>query len=371
MKLFFSTTLIFILSFSFGQVSNKISIGTVDSVYSKILKENREIWVYVPDNAKNNPKQKYPVVYLLDGNNYFHSFTGVVSHLSEVNGNAIIPDMIVIGIVNTNRGRDLTISYDSLSNYKPNGGAELFTSFIEKELIPYIEYHYSTAPYRMLVGHSLGGLFVTNTLLKHTSLFNSYLALDPSFDWDKKKLLLESKSIMANDKFENKSFFLGGSSLCIESNNEFEAILKSNAPPSLNWTSKYYNEDSHGSIPLIGSYDGLRFIFKFYKRPSFVNMTDSSANILATHYENLSKKMGFTIYPPEDLIIGLAWRCRVFDKKYDRAYSFLEIAEKYYPESAAVYSALGDLFFDMGETEKSKKYFEKAQELTTTEEKTK
>ncbi|MBK7183909.1 MAG: alpha/beta hydrolase [Bacteroidetes bacterium] len=371
MKLFLSTTLIFIISFSFGQVSNKISIGTVDSVYSQILKENREIWVYVPESAKNNPKQKYPVIYLLDGDNYFHSFTGEVSHLSEVNGNAIIPDMIVIGIVNTNRGRDLTTSYDSLSNYKPNGGAELFTSFIEKELIPYVESHYSTAPYRMLVGHSLGGLFVTNTLLKHTSLFNSYLALDPSFDWDKKKLLLESKSIMANDKFENKSFFLGGSSLCTESNNEFETVLKSNAPPSLNWTSKYYNEDSHGSVPLIGSYDGLRFIFKFYKRPSFVKMTDSSANILSTHYENLSKKMGFTIYPPEDLILGLAWRCRALDKKYDMAYSFLKLAEKYYPESADVYSALGDLFSDKGEAEKSKKYFEKAQQLTTTEEKAK
>ncbi len=34
----------------YGQVDNKSFIGTVDSVYSKILKENREIWVYLPDN---------------------------------------------------------------------------------------------------------------------------------------------------------------------------------------------------------------------------------------------------------------------------------------------------------------------------------
>src|SRR6476660_6087335 len=138
----------------------QISIGIKDSVYSKILNETRELWVYMPESAKSNPEHKFPVAFLLDGETYFHSFTGEVSHLSEVNGNAIIPDMIVVGIINRNRMFDLSPGHDSTFNIQPNGGGEKFTMFIEKELIPYMDKHYPTAPYRMLAGHSLGGIFV-------------------------------------------------------------------------------------------------------------------------------------------------------------------------------------------------------------------
>lgn len=186
-------------------LNNAITIGTVDSLKSKILNETREIWVYVPDNG--NPTQKYPVAYLLDGDWYFHSFTGIVSHLGEISGNSVIPDMIVVGIVNTDRIRDLTPTVDSSTN-ELTGGGEAFTSFIEKELMPYVETKYPVTPYRMLIGHSIGGLLVVNTFLKHTSLFNSYIALDPSLWWDSKKLLNESHSILKQDKFKGKSLFL-------------------------------------------------------------------------------------------------------------------------------------------------------------------
>lgn len=351
------------LSLCLGQ----ISLGTKDSIYSAILKENREIWIYLPEDAKTNPDHKYPVIYLLDGETYFHAFTGEVSHLSEVNGNAIIPDMIVVGIINTNRGRDLSPSHDSTSNIQSNGGGEKFTLFIEKELIPFIESHYPTAPYRMLVGHSLGGLFVVNILLKHSHIFNSYISLDPAFDWHKKKLLLESETLLSGLEFENKSFFLGGSSLCLESNSEFEGLLKTKNVEGLRWRSKYYPDDSHGSVPLIGSYDGLRFIFDFYKRPSFTTITDSSIIILSKHYENLTLKMGYAIYPPENLLLGLAWRCRVLEKNYDRAYQFLLMAESIYPNSIEVCNALAELYKDKGEEEKVKQYLDKASRLVKKE----
>jgi enterochelin esterase-like enzyme len=53
-----------------GQTQSKqIVIGTKDIIHSKILNEQREIWVYVPSSASDTTfsKQRYPVVYLLDG----------------------------------------------------------------------------------------------------------------------------------------------------------------------------------------------------------------------------------------------------------------------------------------------------------------
>ena len=90
--------------------SNDIVIGKIDSLYSKILDEPRNIWVYLPQSASNSiyTPSKYPVVYLLDGDAHFHSVSGMIRQLSTVNGNTKVPEMIIVGIPNTNRSRDLT-----------------------------------------------------------------------------------------------------------------------------------------------------------------------------------------------------------------------------------------------------------------------
>lgn len=360
MKFFLFVLLALNVSLCVGQ----ITIGNSDSLYSNILQESREIWVSIPKGAQGNPNQKYPVAYLLDGELYFHSFTGEVSHLSEVNGNSIIPDMIVVGIVNTNRVLNLSPTPDSTSWMQPNGGGEQFTEFLEKELIPYVDSHYQTVPYRVLVGHSLGGIFVMNTFLNHTQLFNAYIALDPSFDWDSKKLISEASSILGENNFAKTALFLGGSSLCLESNAEFEALLNTNNPKGLKWKCQYYKDDSHGSVPLIGSYNGLRFIFDYYTRPSFKVITDESANILSAHYENITKELGYAVSPPQDLLLGLAWRCKTLEKEFDRALKFLQLAEQYYPQSPDVFYSLAEYYNDTGDNEKAVMYMEKGNALS-------
>jgi predicted alpha/beta superfamily hydrolase len=138
--------------------NNKIVIGKIDSVNSTVLKENRKIWVYLPNTEPNN-KQRYPVLYLLDGEGHFQSVAGMIQQLSQVNGNTILPEMIVVGIPNTDRTRDLTPTHivsdlpmmDSGFS-KNTGGGENFAAFMEKELIPYIDSKYQTQPFRLLVG---------------------------------------------------------------------------------------------------------------------------------------------------------------------------------------------------------------------------
>src|SRR4051794_33892297 len=87
--------------------SATINIGTIDSIDSKVLNEQRKVWIYVPSSAKNS-KTRYPVVYLLDGDGHFYDLVGMTHQLSSVNGNTLCPEMIVVGIPNTDRTRDLT-----------------------------------------------------------------------------------------------------------------------------------------------------------------------------------------------------------------------------------------------------------------------
>ena len=193
------------LVFAQGKVEKgTIVIGKTDSIQSKILGEQRKIWVHVP----NGVNEKYPVVYVLDGNGHFSSVVGMIQQLSTTNGNTMCPKMIVVGIPNTDRTRDLTptpidprvdtdppnVTLADTTFYKTSGGGEKFIAFIEKELMPHIEANYPTAPYKMLIGHSFGGLAVMQTFVHHTDLFNSYICIDPSMWWDKEKLLKETQT---------------------------------------------------------------------------------------------------------------------------------------------------------------------------------
>ena len=106
--LFLALSILTALVFAQGKVEKEsIVIGKIDSVQSNILGENRKIWVHVPDGAANS-KERLPVVYVLDGDGHFSSVVGMIQQLSTVNGNMMCPKMIVVGIPNTDRTRDLT-----------------------------------------------------------------------------------------------------------------------------------------------------------------------------------------------------------------------------------------------------------------------
>ncbi|MGZ3951989.1 MAG: hypothetical protein ACXVBZ_11365, partial [Flavisolibacter sp.] len=87
----FLFSMVFIAFFNCGkgQANTNLYIGTVDSIQSTILNEKRKICVYVPGKFSDEDlaKQRYPVVYLFDGEAHFTSVTGMIQQLSEVNNN--------------------------------------------------------------------------------------------------------------------------------------------------------------------------------------------------------------------------------------------------------------------------------------------
>src|SRR5450631_771497 len=389
----FITALLFLMSIQgYAQTNTDIVIGKSEVIYSKLLKEKRTIWVHLPRSA-NDPlfkSQRYPVLYLLDGDAHFSSVTGMIQQFSEINGNSLCPEMIVVGIPNTDRTRDLTPSHTNINfsgdstGVNTSGGGEIFTSFIEKELIPHMDSLYPTAPYRVFVGHSLGGLTVMNTLLHHPQLFNAYLAIDPSMWWDKQRLLHQTEPILMQEKFNGKTLFLGiantmspgmdtamvrkdttGNSIHIRSILLLADALKKGNGNGLRWKYKYYNEDNHGSVPLISEYDGIRFIFNFYtfqfanllfdKKISAAIAVDS----VTRHYKYVSDEMGYTVLPPESYLNNLGYGF-LQNKMNEKAFAFFELNINVYPKSGNVYDSMGDYYVATNDKEKAIDYFRKA-----------
>jgi uncharacterized protein len=387
----FTFSLIIFIIHGIAQTDNKIVIGKIDSIQSTILNEKRKIWVYVPGGGAPDiySKQRYPVVYLLDGDGHFSSVVGMMQQLSTVNGNMICPEMIVVGIPNTDRTRDLTPThievdppYMDSASAKTSGGGEKFISFIEKELMPYIEKNYPTEPYKMLIGHSFGGLTVMQTFVHHTNLFNSFICIDPSMWWDKQILLKESKKVLSNNKYQGTSLFLGIANTMPEGMNinkisndtsaetrHIRSILKlrsyfeQNKQNGLKFQSKYYNDDSHGSVPLITEYDALHFLFDFYPlKMTFKDFTDTTTALLdkyEKHFSTVSKKMGYKVKPSEELINSLAYEA-LGSKHYKKAIGFFKFNIDNYPESFNVYDSMGDYYEAVGDKLNTIKYFEKA-----------
>src|SRR5882724_6728915 len=154
--------------------------GKTDTLQSKILGEVRHIRIFLPSSYNDTYfyPRRYPVLYLLDGDSYFNSVSSLIQLLSEDRGPMDFPELIVVAIPNTDRNRALSPTrptheprMDS-SSLSHTGVGDKFLSFIAGELMPHIDSLYRTAPYKIFMGHSLGGLTVINAFLKHTSMFN-------------------------------------------------------------------------------------------------------------------------------------------------------------------------------------------------------
>lgn len=362
---------------------NNIVIGKIDSIDSKILGEQRKIWVHVPGDDYGSSSRRYPVVYLLDGDAHFPSVMGMIQQLSEINGNDAVPGMILVGIPNTDRLRDLTPTHaatgymgDSAS-VRTSGGGERFTSFIEKELIPHIDSLYPTAPYRMMIGHSLGGLMVINTLVHHPQLFNAYLAIDPSMWWDQQKLLHQADTVLAQGHYGGKTLYLAVANTMppgmdtaqakkdtthntfhIRSILQLKDAFRRNSNNGLRWSYKYYNDDNHGMVPLIAEYDALRFIFNFYHSPALARIFDSSmrtdeaVTAVREHYKTISAQMGYNVLPPEEYINNLGYNF-LQGKMLEKAHAFFQLNIDTYPKSGNVYDSMGDYYAETGDKQKA------------------
>jgi len=383
MKHLFIIFFVLAISFFAKAQSNKIEIGIIDTINSKILNEKRAIWIYNPKREAQSASSKlhYPVIYLLDGDWHFVSVIGMLQHLSYTNGNTICPEMIVVGIPSTDRYRDLTPTCDSAYSVN-SGGNEKFLSFIEKELIPYIDSAYPVEPYRMLIGHSLGGLTVMNALENHSNLFNAYVAIDPSMWWNNQNSLKETINSLSNHKFDNKSLFLAiantmekgidtitvrkensRNTLPIRSILELSDHLNSNIDTKLNFKVKYYKNENHGSIPHIATYDALHFLFKFYNLPlTKADYSDTTLTLpykIENHYKNVSEKMGYNISPSENMIYVLAINS-LYLKNYTLAEYFFKLNITNHPESFIAYDSFGDYYIALGNFTQANEMYRKA-----------
>ena len=207
-----------------------------------------------------------------------------------------IPEMIVVGIESTERDNDFTTENDH------------FWKFVREELKPLVEGKYRCKDFRIVVGHSLGGLSVVDALIKHTDLFNAYIAHDPSLWWGEGygiKLFEQSKG----KDFQNRLLYITHTGYKIRHNgrsghvatfDKLKAMLTANAFPNLQWKISEYSKENHGTIQLIGNIDMFRALFA----EMFIDRNDIEENpqVITERYKALSQRLHYTFTPSESYL---------------------------------------------------------------------
>lgn len=202
--------LLFCANLAFAQTKNPqpFVLGVIDEIQSEQLAEKRVLNIYLPEGYDKKDTLKYPVIYLLDGSadeDFIH-VVGLVQFNTFPWINRI-PKSIVVGIANIDRKRDFTYPTtleEDKKRYNTAGKSEKFIAFLEKELQPYIERNYKTTNSKTIIGQSLGGLLVTEILLKKPTLFNKYIIISPSLWWDNLSLL-KQPSLLLEENFKQKT----------------------------------------------------------------------------------------------------------------------------------------------------------------------
>ena len=348
-------------------------VGIGDSLYSDILREQRTIFVQVPASYGHNPNRKYPVVYVLDG----EVLLPTIKLVQDFYSGGFMPEMVIVGISNReNRIRDLTTSVVTMLFGRPfneaTGGAEKFQAFMAEELIPYIEKQYPVTKYRTLIGHSHGGLFTIHTLLKQATLFENYLAIDPSLYWDGQHLLEVAKAQFANGAFQGKAIYMSLSgqlhgqnpditidnvmedqsdfTVFARSNLEFRNLTRQNEQNGLSLTWEFFPKELHGTIPFPSIKNGLIALFDWFQmeQTDKFNSPETSHQeldgIITYRADKLQDHFGYKVAPyPEDLLNTLGYMSMDMDQ-WVKSKMFLEYTIEYYPESANAYDSMADFY---------------------------
>lgn len=225
--------------------------------------ESREFWVSLPDHY-NESGEKYPVLLMLDGEFNFNS--GAIGGLRHAAQLGEMPEFIIVGIPNTDRGKDCfpeELTYSDGS--KAGGRADRFLDFIREELVPHIEKNYRCEKLRVLYGTSNTGFTAVYALFHSPELADYYVAASATLRVP--YFLAKRDQLVRDFKCGERKLSL------VMGENDFPTILSLNgelkeqidmiAPAGL--SCRFTVIDNAGHVPENALLAGLRSLFTGWK----------------------------------------------------------------------------------------------------------
>jgi uncharacterized protein len=227
--------------------------------------------------------------------------------------------------------------------------------------IPFVEKTYRTRPYRLLVGHSFGGLFAVYAMTKKPALFNGYIAADPSIYWNKQAVVGQLESFFAHTKSLQGDFYMtasGDSGQVPGDIARLHAALPKSAPEAFRWSFDSMKLEDHMSIPLPSIYHGLETIFEEWRLTNPLELFDKDG-IEGIHrrYRQAGQRFGYPerITPP--FTVSLLVAALMSARRLEEASQVLLHDPKAYPPPWNQLDALARRYESRGDTQEAARYY--------------
>jgi hypothetical protein len=351
-------------------MADTVAAGERLTLQSKVMGEERTVFVSLPPSYTRS-NQRYPVLYLTDAQWQFDQIRSTANFLSR---NEFIPEMIIVGVANADRTRDLYATKADFKNngqtisFPTSGNADQFLEFIETELIPWVESRYRTTPLRILAGHSAGGNFAMHTMRMRPELFQAVIAASPWLSWDDSRELKALEPFLAGPDVKARALFFtcgGGEGAEMKANLDVLAhALRERKNDSLRWGSTIYPGETHDSVVIKSYFDGLRMIFDGWSPPRDpqTNLLTGSLDQLRTHFTEFGERLGVAMSAPEGIVNELGYEL-LHRKELDASIAAFQYNAERDPQSANVWDSLGDGLDGAGKKEEALASYRKAVSL--------
>jgi predicted alpha/beta superfamily hydrolase len=177
---------------------------THEGFHSRYVEHDRTVLVYLPPGYDQATADRYPVLYLHDGQNVFDQATSfsdewrVDETAQELITAGCIEPIIIVGVYNTGDHRIDEYTPTPSADRTAGGHADDYGRMLVEELKPFIDSTYKTFPgaaNTAIGGSSLGGLLTLHLGLRYPTAFGKLAVLSPSVWWDDRVILHEVQAL--------------------------------------------------------------------------------------------------------------------------------------------------------------------------------
>ena len=333
---------------SFSQVQSNLQNHILFSSY---LEEYRGISISTPANYQNTDKT-YPVLFVLDGEWVFDFAVSCVDFLSN-DKMGQIPQMIVVGIPNTNRNKDLGLNRGS------DVSSNTFLKFLEEELIPFVNKNYRSNDFNLLYGWASGAGICRRMMHERPKLFDAYLESASGMDINS---LAFASSQLGYQSFTNTYHYMSTeatSTYQVAGLKQYDQLLDSLKPRGLKW--KVDIREDAGRLDLLsqGLSGGLNFVFQDYLIPDSIVQEGTKA--INSYFKQVNQFYNFDVEIPEG-ILNAAVTLLIQTDNSPEAIQTLLYGIEIHPDSPKLAGRLAQLYRDQKDYEAASKYYKLATE---------
>lgn len=280
-------------------------------INSSLLKEKRELNVYLPTSYEES-KRAYPVIYLLNASNFYYGdiendSLWVINRLQRQHG---IPESIIVLIESASWYQDVI------------NNAEVFEQYLNQELVPYIDKKYRTLENRSLIGHSYAGAFVTRTASYEKNQFNFLLSLSPIYPSVDYVEEIQSKSSNEHSSKSVLQIYQGDEDARFIS--MIKQSIQANPKTSLQLKFEQIISEGHQSVLTSALSHGLRDYFHDFRMPDNRYILNHQLNelLITRYFEKRNKKYQVTLSEGElQNAITAAAQTYLDTKQFELAFS--------------------------------------------------